>query len=207
MKKIQNRNKSLKTNASRRLASYLSAGVFVAATEARADIVVTRYSSPDDYPPGISVSGGFLDSTASSSSIFAEHHDFGLVRRFTRGDDHPSGGFISSSPSGGYRSFSPGFVILAYGADPSSSNYVSIDFDGIEGYEAVGQFDFSTPGSGSLVALARDSAGAPLSISAGKTAIDGAAVPEPSGLLLGLLALGAAGCRRRRNAVPPRQVS
>ena len=53
MEKIQNSNKRLKTNPSRRLAAYLSASVCVAGTEARADIVVTLMTNPGDYPEGI----------------------------------------------------------------------------------------------------------------------------------------------------------
>ena len=201
MKKIQNRNKSLKNNPSRRLASYLSAGVFVAATEARADIVVTRYSSPDDYPSGISIpiAQRTLLLAAYPTYIGANVVD-AAVTLFTRGSDLS----VNSHNSGGYYRTDSGFL---FGAEGSSANYVSIDFGADGVYEAVGQFDFVTPGSGTLVALALDTTGATLSISAGKAAIDAAAVPEPSGLLLGLLALGAAGCRRRRVAVPPRQVS
>ena len=190
----------MKTNPSRRLASYLSAGVFVAATEARADIVVTRYSSPDDYPSGISISGGFLDSSVLPPTYFGANTLEAPATEFTRGSDL----IVNFADPGGLYRNGAGFLL---GAEGSSANYVSIDFgdDGV--YEAVGQFDFATPGSGTLVALALDTNGATMSISAGKAAIDAAAVPEPSGLLLGLLALGAAGCRRRRVAVPPRQVS
>ena len=119
---------------------------------------------------------------------------------FTRGSDLS---LTSGDPGGLYHTDS-GFV---FGAEGSSANYVSITFGADAVFEAVGQFDLATPGSGTLVALALDTTGATLSISAGKAAIDAAAVPEPSGLLLGLLALGAAGCRRRRVAVHPRQVS
>ena len=176
----------MKTNPSRRLASYVSAGVCLAATEARADIVVTRYSSPDDYPSEISISGGLLDSSFSSSNFGFNNVD-SVVTMFTRGSDLS----VNLGDPGGFY-YSPNSYFV-FGAEGSSANYVSIDF--------------ATPGSGTLVALALDTTGATLSISAGKAAIDAAAVPEPSGLLLGLLALGAAGCRRRRVAVPPRQVS
>ena len=174
----------------------------MAATEARADIVVTRYSSPDDYPSGISISGGFVDSSVSPPSYLAFFLDAndGEVTTFTRGSDLS---VTAGDPGGFYHDGSS----LIFGAEGSSANYASIDFGADGVYEAVGQFDFATPGSGTLVALALDTTGATLSISAGKAAIDAAAVPEPSGLLLGLLALGAAGCRRRRVAVPPRQVS
>ena len=178
----------------------------MAATEARADIVVTRYSSPDDYPTGISISSGFVDENFSTSTTFAYTKDNNNkpVGYFSRGGDYV---FSFAGSAGYYVTGLGGAPLLLAGAEGSSANYVSIDFGGDGVYEAVGQFDFATAGSGALVALALDNNGATLSISAGKAAIDAAAVPEPSGLLLGLLALGAAGCRRRRVAVPPRQVS
>jgi hypothetical protein len=43
--KIQNGNKSIKTNPSRRLAAYLGAGVCVAGTEARANLSVAFYGA------------------------------------------------------------------------------------------------------------------------------------------------------------------
>ena len=61
----------MKTNASRRLASYLSAGVCVAVTEARADIVVTFYDNPADYPSGINIRYGYVDWGGSFDSFFA----------------------------------------------------------------------------------------------------------------------------------------
>ena len=174
----------------------------MAATEARADIVVTRYSSPDDYPSGISIpiAQRTLLLAAYPTYIGANVVD-AAVTLFTRGSDLS----VTLGDIGGFY-YSPNSYFV-FGAEGSSANYVSIDFGADGMYEAVGQFDFATPGSGTLVALALDTTGATLSISAGKAAIDAAAVPEPSGLLLGLLALGAAGCRRRRVAVPPRQVS
>ena len=181
----------MKTNPSRRLASYVSAGVCLAATEARADIVVTRYSSPDDYPSEISISGGLLDSSFSSSNFGFNNVD-SVVTMFTRGSDLS----VNLGDPGGFY-YSPNSYFV-FGAEGSSANYVSIDFGADGMYEAVGQFDFATPGSGTLVALALDTTGATLSISAGKAAIDAAAVPEPSGMLLGLLALGSSTCARRR---------
>ena len=174
----------------------------MAATEARADIVVTRYSSPDDYPSGISISGGFVDSSFAAATYFGLSLDGGGTV-FTRGSDLS----VSVGDVGGYYHTDFNANPFVLGAEGSSQNYVSIDFGADGVYEAVGQFDFATPGSGTLVALALDTTGATQSISAGKAAIDAAAVPEPSGLLLGLLALGATGSRRRRVAVPPRQVS
>ena len=80
-------------------------------------------------------------------------------------------------------------------------NYASISFDGTNGvYEAVGKFDlgdFNVGDDAQLIAIAVSDQGA-LSISDGVVAIDSAAVPEPSGMLLGLLALGSSACARRR---------
>lgn len=69
-------------------------------------------------------------------------------------------------------------------------------------YEGVAKFDFSDS-QGILVALAIDDRLAHLSIPDGKAAMDAAVVPEPSALLLAMLAAGFPICsRRRRNAVP-----
>jgi len=86
------------------------------------------------------------------------------------------------------------------GATYGDANYASISLNGADGvYESVGQFHI---GSSELwlIALAKNDDNSALSISAGKTAIDGAAVsavPEPSSHLA-LLALGAGGLTLRR---------
>ena len=84
----------------------------MAATEARADIVVTRYSSPDEYPSGISISGGYLDSTYNT--LFAGGYVPGSVTLFTRGSDLSNNiTDVGTYDIGGE---------LVFGAEASSSN-------------------------------------------------------------------------------------
>ena len=203
MKKIQNSNKRLKTNPSRRLAAYLSASVCVAGTQARADIVVTLMTHPDDYPVGITFVGGFVNGAPNTlaDAGFAWYSATPSGGYFTGGWDLPVS-VSGPDASGQYRD---GSGNLKYGATADALNYASIYFGVNAGDKqgfAVGQFDFTTS-SGSLVAIAQRDDRTAISISAGKAEIDAAAVPEPSGALLALLALGATACaRRRRHAVP-----
>ena len=111
---------------------------------------------------------------------------------FTRGTDLSSPG---SSNNGIYKTSN----VIAGALFNSNQNYINISFGIDSTYEAVGQFYLNGTGTGYLVALAKNSDGSALSISAGKLAIDNySAVPEPSSL--GLLAMGATGLllRRRR---------
>ena len=208
MKKIQDRNKSLKTNASRRLASYLSAGVCVAGAEARAALQVTFTA-----PAGLDIQQGYIDYYSSADSYFAYNRISNVM--FTRGapaGDHSPGMVMTSYGKNvfnynGFGTFADPGEGFYYGAQQGSSNYANISFTHgtpLTGntFEAVGQFNLNLDGTGTLIALAWNDDDSSLSISAGKTAIDNAAVPEPSSALLMLLAVGTTACaRRRRNAV------
>ena len=117
---------------------------------------------------------------------------------FSRGTDLSSNG----NSSNGY--FQPPGNEYSYGAQSGDANYVNLSLNGNDGvYEAVAQFHI-TAGELWLIALAKNSDNTDLSISAGKTAIEGgsgsgatSAVPEVSGHLA-LLALGSAGVLTRR---------
>ena len=196
----------MKINPSRRLASYLSAGVCLAATEARAAIVVEFFSPGDDYPSSIYLLFGSVDPSGSPASFFG--YDTTTRAYFTHALD------AAFDPDGATSDYKKGkFIVtdsgnvLGYGASGTESNYANISFTGnADVFEAVAKFELNSDGSGTLIAIATNGTSS-LSIVDGAAAINAgpSAVPEPSCLLLGLLALGAAGCRRRRNAVPPRQ--
>ncbi|MDB4491874.1 PEP-CTERM sorting domain-containing protein [bacterium] len=100
----------------------------------------------------------------------------------------------STSGSGRYL-LSNNFI---YGATVGD-NYANISFNGNDSiYEGVAKFNFDGAGGGKLLAIAKDDDGNYLPISAAVTEIDAAAVPEPSAMLLGLLAVGSCACARRR---------
>jgi hypothetical protein len=211
--KIQNRNKSLKTNPSRRLVSYLSAGVCVAGAEARAALQVTFSPSAAQITAGrgLDVNGGYLDQGGDGKSAFGYDSNSSIM--FSNGDaggDLAAGVVITFSPRNfEYSGYFVNGGVFKYGATAGSANYANISFNTTgtptlgHAFEAVGQFNLNADGTGALLAVAWNDDDAPLSISAGKIAIDAAAVPEPSAALLALLALGSTACaRRRRHAVP-----
>jgi hypothetical protein len=194
--KIQNRNKSLKTNPSRRLVSYLSAGVCVAGTEARAAIDVTFYA-PGDHGP-FQVTGSnitFYGVRGVVTLVFAQESS-NLI--WTQGADLGNTYAVS-----GLTAVYEVAGVSRYGA-VVGVNYANISFDGDNNYyEGVGKFDLNFAGGAQLLSIAKDSTGSYLPISNAVTEIDAAAVPEPSSMMLGLLALGSTACaRRRRHAVP-----
>jgi hypothetical protein len=150
---------------------------------------------------GLDVSSGYADSGGNATSYF--RYDNGIY--FTTGaavDDLTNTWGANSYWYGQYRA-GGGAGGLAYGA-VAGINYAQISYGADDGvYEAVGQFDFTTLGSGQLLAVAYNDDNTALPISAGAVAINAAAVPEPSAALLALLALGSTACaRRRRHAVP-----
>jgi hypothetical protein len=214
MKKIQNRNKIVKTNPSRRLASYLSAGVCVAGAEARAALQVTFSPSAAQIAAGrgLDVGGGYIDQSGLYNSTFSYAGVNNTI--FTDGELGNDHAFIAGSTHQGYGYWGE-FArtgVFKNGATSGSDNYANISFnswtdssdvDPDESFEAVGQFDFNSDGTGTLLAVAWDDNNYPLAISVGAAEIQAAAVPEPSSMMLGLLALGATACaRRRRHAVP-----
>jgi hypothetical protein len=199
MKKIQHRNKSLKTNASRRLASYVSAGVCVSGTAAWAGIDVTLYPGWTGYVVGdvfsLNYSGGLgqFDSAGGAGKTWYRGLGVSSGHGFTSGTDNP----IGASNWGSYGRYLIGGTFV-YGA-AVGVNYANISFNGNDQtYEGVAKFHFDGAGGGKLLAIAKDDGLLYLPISAAVTAIDGAAVPEPSAMLLGLLAVGSCACARRR---------
>lgn len=188
---------------SNRLAAYLTAGIGAGCLAGQADaaITVTLYGpgaksplSNPATPAGFDVGVSF---TAGQRCIIGDYHlaaaGFSSAGAyFTSGSNHAS---FNNYGDGQYTAAN----LATLGATLNSSqNYANISLSGPDGvYEAVGQFYLTGTGSGYLVAIAKNDTNTPLSISAGKAAID--AVPEPSGLAL--LALGAGGllARRRRN--------
>ena len=176
------------------LALYLTAGLGAGCIAGQADAatVVTLFgpgaqdpSSTPPTPAGFTVGSAFYPGyyhAVDSAEIVAAFGDLGSIDGyFTAGPD------FESISNWGYASYS-------YGG--SAINGATFGSDG--SYEGVAQFYFDGAGGGYLVALARNDDNSPLSISAGKTAID--TVPEPSAMAL--LALGAGGliARRRRGA-------
>lgn len=165
---------------------------------------VTFYGQGTTPPAGINVTTqanglSSLDKPGeSNSSFFGFRTDGGpkntTTTAFTRGTDF----IVTQSTSIAYYATAAAFT---GGAEAGDSNYAKISFNGNDSvYEAVGQFYFNGTDGGYLIALAQNSDGSALSISAGKTAIDNAAVsgvPEPSSHLA-LLALGSAGILTRR---------
>ncbi|MEY3895579.1 MAG: hypothetical protein RLZZ214_1098, partial [Verrucomicrobiota bacterium] len=169
-----------------------------AATSAEGATTVTVYGSGVTPHAGInpsvtSFNPGYMvldyDGGPNGSFFSAAEGAF-----FSRGTDLSS----DSSWSAGY--FQPPGNTYSYGAQSGDANYVNLSLNGNDGiYEAVAQFHI-TAGELWLIALAKNSDNSDLSISAGKTAIEGgatSAVPEVSGHLA-LLALGSAGVLTRR---------
>ncbi len=189
-----------------KLATYLTitAGTGLAAS---ADAAVTAFVFPagtvksssqsPDVPNGINIgtftdsknmSFGQADTSSSSYSYFAQNQ--GII--FTSGSDIISP--VGNGNTVGKYMFN-GQASSGATLD-GAKNYANITFNGNdEIYEAVGEFVFDGAGGGYLSGLAIDDAGAALTISDGKTAIE--AVPETSSLAL--LALGSAGLLVRRN--------
>ncbi|GAA5484556.1 PEP-CTERM sorting domain-containing protein [Haloferula sargassicola] len=185
-----------------RLGAYLTAGIGAGCLAGRADAAlhVTFYGmgsqNPGSIPPtpeGIAVGLSFYAGNyyaVDSSDAIAAFSTLGM-NYFTSGTD------LAGFNSFGYGQYLKETTVINGATLNSDQNYANISFNGNDGtYEAVAQFFFDGTGNGYLVAMARNDDNAPLSISAGKAAID--AVPEPSGLAL--LALGAGGLitRRRR---------
>ena len=88
---------------------------------------------------------------------------------------------------------------LKQGAQVGDVNFANFDFEGDGKFEMVGQFHFDNTGGGYLIAVAKNTSGDPLSISAGKLLIEQgpgtyelASVPEltSSFTLLGLISSG-----------------
>ena len=203
-----------------KLTAYLTTGIAAAATgQADAATLVTLYgpgaqnsSSDPATPAGISIgllADGVNNSYAPTYAVsdiapvgpgteFRQagplYFGYGDSGYFTTGGDNLN--ILDAYSAAGY--YEPDDNSFVWGA-VAGMNYANISFDGDDDiYEAVGQFFFDGQGGGYLVALAVDSEGDALSISAGKAAID--AIPEPT--TTGLLALGAAGLAllRRRKA-------
>ena len=182
----------------------LTLGAGAAVTSAEGATTVTVYGSGITPPAGInpspSVTAIFAgwsildDGGYNNNSMFKVGTFYGQL-------------FTSGTDLGYYTATSVGFFLVSdagFGATSGDANYANISLNGNDGvYESVGQFHI---GSGELwlIALAKNDDNSALSISAGKTAIDGAsgsgatsAVPEVSSHLA-LLALGSAGVLTRR---------
>ncbi|NQX02507.1 hypothetical protein HQ447_17760 [bacterium] len=178
----------------------LTLGAGAAATSAEGATTVTVYGQGVTPPAGInpSITSSFAGWRVLDNGSTANNSFFSSVsyNHFTSGTDW-AGGFYDASTAGYFQA--PG-TFNARGATSGDANYANISLNGNDGvYEAVGQFHI-TAGELWLIALAKNDNNSALSISAGKTAIDGAAtsaVPEVSGHLA-LLALGSAGVLTRR---------
>ncbi len=179
----------------------LTLGAGAAVTSAEGATTVTVYGQGVTPPAGInpSVTSSFVGFSTldlngySNNSVFKQGTSDQL---FTSGTDLNNLGFAFE----GY--FQEPGASKAYGATSGDANYANISLNGDDGvYESVGQFHINiAAGELWLIALAKNSDNSALSISAGKTAIDGSAtsaVPEVSSHLA-LLALGSAGVLTRR---------
>jgi hypothetical protein len=183
----------------------LTLGAGAAATSVEGATSVTFYGQNATRHPQINthmytnrgLNYGFLDYGGSDneSSFAVRYAGQPSGTLFTRGTDLVA----ENSWTKGYFQTGAG-SIKGYGAQDGDQNYVNISLNGNDGlYEAVGQF-YIGGGEVWLVALAKNADDSALSISAGKTAIDGgsvSAVPEASSHLA-LLALGSVGLLTRR---------
>lgn len=184
-----------------RLMNYLTAGISVGCLAGQADaaITVTRFGPGSKSglagAPGINVGISFSPQQRCISGNY-----YLATVAFSPGAYFSSGGNLPTPSNFGYGQYTSANLATLGATLNSNQNYANISFSNYSGtstvYEAVGQFYLDGAGGGYLVALAKNDTDTPLSISAGKTAID--AVPEPSALAL--LALGAGGllARRRR---------
>lgn len=231
--KIQNRNKSTITNRSRRLAALLCAGVCVAGTEARADIIVSVFTHADRLGNGLTngldlnpwfagnQTAGLefdtlqafagaqqvIDKQESGDSFIGWYNggNASVNRMFWQAGDDPS--VMNSTKKAGRftNNASTGYI---EGAQAGPDNYALVSFlnsnldaehgsgaGGVaSGFEAVVQFHFSLIEGESYVKSVAIS-----NTSGGLTLAQGvAAIPEPSGALLSLLALGSTTMFRRR---------
>ena len=189
-----------------KLGNYLAItlGAGAAATSAEGATTVTLYGQGVTPPAGINPGREtafpepfYLDASGyANGSFFAQSgskiNGITVNHFFTQGNDLLNQDYANASAT---------FYGLAnVGAEVGSANYANISLNGNDAiYEAVGQFQITNYGI-HLIALAKQSDNRALSISAGKTAIDGSAisaVPEVSSHLA-LLALGSAGVLTRR---------
>jgi hypothetical protein len=197
MKKIQDRNKSLKTNASRRLASYVSAGVCVSGTAANSALVVDINYAPTGTEYGVLSTSGPDSGYVLHPGWFLKPGDAcgGCGPLWSQGEDSVLGDEFSGRAGRQQFSYYGNFTEATAGI-----NFVNISLNADDNiFEAVLKVNLGTqPDSVEFLALAIDDTGNYLPISTASAAFDSAAVPEPSGMLLGLLALGSATCNRRR---------
>jgi hypothetical protein len=177
----------------------------VAGTEARAGISVTFYNSRSVPSLGIDINAGVLDNESSDDSYFRYGGNAGSGMSYLYFTDGTAANDLTSTYSNPSATRDGVYIadnLFVYGAQGSMINYAQISFDTTNNvYEAVGKFDLTNPGAGLLVAVATLGPGSlvSLSLSDGAQAItDATPTPEPSSMLLGLLAMGASVCARRR---------
>ncbi len=182
----------------------LAAG-FAAAASVEAATTVTTYSA-GSQPASVALENGisYLELTTAAGGPVGMVSTGGgyFAVAFTRGSSLPNGIFYLEHGPVSFNYYNPEVVsdYWMIGAQAGDANYALLDLDDDSVCETVGQFHFGALGATNYVlALATNSDGSALSISAGKTAIDASIspVPEVSGHLA-LLALGSAGVLTRR---------